>query len=305
MKITRRGFVQAGIGATAAGLLPAGHVHAAIEMGPMRIDSVSDGNLVLPAEFIFAPVPQDVAATVRAVHGLEGDMLTPPCNLTLLRHEGRTVLFDAGSGPSFQPSAGTLLDGLDALGVAPGDVTHVVFTHGHPDHLWGVLDDFDEPLFFEAEHLIGRAEFDYWADPATVDTIGAERQSFAVGAARRLAALAERFSFFEDGDEVLPGVQAVASYGHTPGHMAFELRAGSEALLVAGDAIGNDHLAFDRPDVPAGADQDMETAAATRAALFDRIMAEDMAILGFHLGKGGIGRVDRQGDGYVFRPGET
>lgn len=135
-----------------------------------------------------------------------------------------------------------------------------------------------------------------------MDTIQTERTSMAVGAKRRLDMLEDRMEFFGDGDGILPGIAARASYGHTPGHMSFELRSGGDAVLVVGDAIGNHHVAFEQPGWPSGSDQDPETGAATRKALLDRIVADDMALIGFHFPEGGLGRVERQGDAYRFVP---
>ena len=149
-------------------------------------------------------------------------------------------------------------------------------------------------------HLIGRGEFDYWMDPTTADTIGADRQAFALGAQRRLEAVADRLAFFEDGAEILPGVAAVASHGHTPGHMAFEVRQGANAALIVGDAIGNHHVAFRRPDWESGSDQEMALAVQSRRVLFDRLVNEDMTLVGFHLPDGGIGRAVKDIDGFRF-----
>ncbi len=298
--ITRRQMI-AGLGAAMlagqGGRAIAGARH---DIGAMRLTSLSDGNLVLPGSFFFDGLPQDEVLAILAHHDLAFEELQPPCNVTLLQDGERTVLFDAGAGSGFMPSAGALTDSLDAVGVAPGDVTHIVFTHAHPDHLWGVLDDFDDLTFPQASYMMGAAEWDYWRDPATVDSIGAARVSFAVGATRRLDAIEERMHIFREGEEVLPGVAAVASYGHTPGHMAFELRSGTEALLIGGDAIGNHHVAFARPEWPHGADQDTTLGAQTRARLLDKLAQEQIALIGFHLPGGGIGRVERNGDAYRF-----
>ena len=148
--------------------------------------------------------------------------------------------------------------------------------------------------------MIGQAEFDYWTDPATVDTIGAARTAFAVGAARRLDVIADRVQFVRDGQEILPGVAARLTAGHTPGHMSYELRSGSEAVMVVGDALGNHHVAFERPDWASGSDQDGAQAAQTRALLLDQLANEQMALIGYHLPGGGIGRAERAGGGFRF-----
>jgi glyoxylase-like metal-dependent hydrolase (beta-lactamase superfamily II) len=300
MRSTRRQILKA-MGATglAAGLGGAGG--RVIAAGDGRtVMTASDGNLVLPGDFVFDGLPEAELADILARHGVSRDEVQPPCNVTVMRDGDRTVLFDAGAGPGFMPSAGELLDTLHDTGVAPDEVTDVVFTHGHPDHLWGVLDAFDELTFQQAAYHFGQAEWDYWSDPDTVDTIGEARAAFAVGAGRRLEAIAERTTFFTDGDEVLPGVMAHATGGHTPGHMSFEVAAGGETVLVVGDAITNAHVNFARPEWPSGSDQDAERGARTRQRLLDMAAAEGMRIIGFHLPDGGIGRVERTGDAYRF-----
>ena len=300
----RRTFIAATL-ATGGTLALPRFALAEAAIGSGTLTTVSDGHLVLPGSFIFAPMPEGELAEVLAPYDVDREELRPECNLALWRDGDRTVLFDVGSGPDFMPTAGIIVESLDAMGLAPDDITDVIFTHAHPDHIWGLLDDFDEPLFTEASYRMGRAEWDYWWNPETVDTIGAERQAFAVGAKRRMEAIEGRVEFFDDGDEVLPGIAAIASYGHTPGHMAFELRQGGDAALVVGDAIGNHHVAFARPDWASGSDQDAEQAAATRVALLDRLASEQMRMVGFHLPQGGMGRVERDGSAYRFVPGSA
>ncbi len=298
MVFSRRRFLA---GSAALGMVPAA-VHAQLVLQNLKLDVVSDGSLILPGGFIFDPMPQDELLPILKTYGQDADVLTPPCNVTLLRDGDRTVLFDVGSGPDFAPTAGMLLDSLDALEVAPEDVTDIIFTHAHPDHLWGLLDDFDDPLFPDARYLMGRDEWGYWMNPETVDEIGEARASFAVGARRRLEIIEDKIAFFDDGDELLPGVAARATFGHTPGHMSFEVRQGSDSVMILGDCIGNDHIAFARPDWHSGSDQDLELAAKTRVALMDQLFHDKMRVIGFHLGGNGVGYVDKTADSYVFVP---
>lgn len=298
--LTIAGAASVTLGGTA---LPLRRAWAAttLELGATRIDTLSDGHLVLPGDFMLGDVSAEEKAALMAKYAIPAQVESP-CNVTILRDGTNTVIFDVGAGPDFMPTAGKLSEALDALGVAPEDVTHVVFTHAHPDHLWGVLDEFDEPVFANARHLMGAAEHAYWIDPATVDSIGEARRTFAAGALRRLETLADRVETFEDGQDVLPGVRAMASYGHTPGHTSFLVTQGNGSALVVGDAIGNATIAFQEPARHAGADQDGAMGATTRAALLQMLAAEALPMVGYHLPEGGIGRVESAGDAYRFIP---
>ncbi len=299
MSFTRRTFIQGAAALPVLNALPT-LAKAKLSLGSATLTTVSDGNLVLPGNFIFETMPQDQLAPLIEEFGLSSERFTPECNLALYQDGTNTVLFDVGSGPDFMPSAGSVVDSLNAIGVAPEDITHVLFTHAHPDHIWGLLDDFDEPLFYEAEYMIGRAEWDYWWNPETVNTIGDARAAFAVGAKRRMEMIEDAVTLFDDGQEVLPGIAAMSTPGHTPGHMSFEVRNGSNAAMVLGDAIGNHHVAFRKPEWRSGSDQDADLAIKTRTMLLDRMNTEQMDVIGFHLPNGGIGRAEKTSDAYTF-----
>lgn len=292
----RRTFLTTSGAAAALSALPLRPTLAQTTLGSGTLTTLSDGNLVLPRNMVMAGL-SDQVDTILQNAGITGDQLTPECNLALWDDGTNKVLFDAGSGTGFMASTGVLLDSLDDADIYPEDITHVVFTHAHPDHLWGILDDFDDLTFPEAKLLMGRVERDYWLDPNTVDSIGAERQSFVAGAVRRLEQLADQIEVFEDGAEVLPGIAAWMTPGHTPGHMAFELASGSDRAMILGDAIGNHHVSFAHPDWQIGSDQDPALGAATRASIFDRLTSEQMQLVGFHLPQGGIGRAEAASDG--------
>jgi glyoxylase-like metal-dependent hydrolase (beta-lactamase superfamily II) len=299
MHLTRRHFLTT---AAATTLAPTAWAGTSLTSGNRSLDSLSDGHLMLPGSFFFSDLGADQLSNLISTYDLNPDMLTPACNVTLLRDGERTILFDVGSGTDFMSSAGELPDALAAMGLSSDDITDVVFTHAHPDHLWGLLDDFDDPMFANANFKIGRAEWDYWTNPNTIDDIGTDRQTFAVGAARRLAAIEDQIEFFDDGQEILPGVAARATYGHTPGHMSFEVNMGSESVLITGDCIGNHHLAFEYPEYASGSDQDKTLGATTRTKIMDELASRQMTMIGYHLPNGGIGRVERKGNAYRFVP---
>ena len=264
--------------------------------GDFVLTTLSDGRLVLPANAIVPP-GEDRAAML-ALAGVTGDAAEIPLNVTLLRRGADLVLFDTGSGPDFVATAGLLPEALSAAGIAPEDVTHVVFTHGHPDHFWGVLDEFDEPRFANAKHFMGAAERDFWADPATLAALPEDRKTFASGAARRIEALGERLETFGDGDTVLDGITARLTAGHTPGHMAFAL---GEQAIVLGDVAAN-LIGFARPDLPNANDTDPAAAAATRKQMLGELAASGLPMVGYHMPGGGIGKVAAAGSAFAFQP---
>ena len=269
-------------------------------VGKGAVDIVSDGHLELPTAMVLGRVPEADRSAFLAANNLSSDVVRSSLNLTLYRDGERTVLFDVGSGPNFMPSAGKLGEALEAAGIAADDVTHVVFTHAHPDHIWGVLDDFDELAFGNAEYLMSGPEWDYWFDPETVNKVPENRQSFAVGARRNMAAIEDKCSRFKAGEEVLPGIAAVDTAGHTPGHISFHIQQGSNSVMVVGDVITNPLYSFSNPDWQMGTDSDAEQGVKARKMLLDRMTVEKMQIIGYHLPHPGTGYVERKGAAYAY-----
>ena len=299
MIIKRRSFLKAASCLPLSLSIPS-LVHSEINFGHTKITTVSDGSITLPASLTFDTMPKNELDLIINEFSLSQDQLVRECNVTLVETEDRKILFDVGAGIYFLDGMGALLDGLDEQGLAPEDITDVIFTHAHPDHIWGVLDDFDDLLFPEAMYHIGRVEWDYWWNPETVNEVDESRVQTAVGAKTRFEALQDQIEFFDDGDEPIPGVLALMTPGHTPGHMSFEIANGSQSALIVGDALNNHHVAFKRPNWLSGLDQDPEMAALTRQNLLNRSSSEDMLLIGFHLPGGGIGRVVQSGKEYSF-----
>lgn len=297
--LTRRSFAAGA--AAVAGLAGLGLRSRALA-APDALTTLSDGQLEMPTDFVLRGIPDATLEEIGIDRGALGATHASPCNLTLLRGADRLVLFDAGAGTNFMPSAGKLPESLDAAGIDPGEVTDVIFTHAHPDHIWGVLDDFDEVPFANAAFHVCQTEWDYWRSDAALAEMPEDRQSFVIGARSRFEAIEDRSTLFKPGTEVISGIEAVAAFGHTPGHCAFVLHGEGAPVMVVGDAIINDPISFARPDLSWGADQDPETGAKTRSALLDRLASEKMRFVGFHLPNGGLGRVETEGAGYRFVP---
>lgn len=302
MRLTRRNVLN---GLATTGLLmtvPALAVRAgaqALSVGDVKLMTVSDGKLQLPLAFSFPEAPQDELASLLAANDLPADMLQPDCNVTVLRSGDRTAFFDVGAGANFMPTAGELLANLEAEGIDPADVTDVVFTHAHPDHLWGLTDDFDELVFPEANYHIGQAEWDYWSSENTLTKVPENMQSLVVGAQNRFEFIADRVNFIAPGAEVLPGIEAMDTSGHTPGHLSFIVH-GPDPVMILGDALSNSVISVEQPDWPAGMDQDPQKAIETRKKLLDRLATDRIRLIGYHFPHPGAGRIEKSQADFVY-----
>lgn len=262
---------------------------------------VSDGHLSLPRSMQFPEsLDQEKLNALLEQHDISGDTLTPDCNVTLWKTGDRTILFDVGAGPYFMPTAGKLLENLEASNIDPESITDVVLTHAHPDHLWGLLDDFDELVYPNADYYISSAEWEFWRSSDTVNKVSEARKPFVIGAQNRFGFIEDRIKLFKPGQEILPGVEAFDTSGHTPGHTAFVLHDNGSSVVLVGDALTNVAVSFEYPKWPSGSDQDPEQGVKTRMQLLDRLAQEKLPIIGFHLPHPGVGYVEADGSRYQF-----
>jgi glyoxylase-like metal-dependent hydrolase (beta-lactamase superfamily II) len=272
------------------------------KVGAIELTLLSDGSLNMPLSFMLPQTPPAEAAELLAAHGLPVSGSPMPLNVTLVKTGGEHVLLDAGSGPNFQDTAGRLAENLQAANIDPASIGKVVFTHGHPDHLWGAIDDFNDEYFPNASYVIAAAEWDFWIDPETAHNVPDWRKGMAIGSARVLKRLESKIERRKPGDVVAPGLSYVDTPGHTPGHVSIMVESGGERLLIVGDALTHPAISFARPDWRVVSDHDHDRAAATRGRMLDQLVADRLPLIGFHLPWPGHGMVERDGTAYRFVP---
>lgn len=307
-KLSRREFLVLGTALTCGSVSRPSHSITLPDIVDGELIVLSDGHLSLPRSMMFPDSVSDAIGketldAALADAGQGGESLTPDCNVTLWKTHDRIILFDVGAGPYFMPTAGKLLDSLEAENIAPDEVTDVVLTHAHPDHLWGLLDDFDELICPNANYHMAGAEWDFWRADDAIEKVSESRRSFVVGAQNRFAAIEDEINLFSFGEEILPGVESVDTSGHTPGHTSFVLHSQSGSVLLVGDALTNQTLAFEHPEWPTGSDQDPEQGIQTRLKLLDRLAQDKLALIGFHFSHPGVGYVEKASAGFHFVPG--
>lgn len=218
---------------------------------------------------------------------------------TLVKTGNDLVLVDVGFGEGGRRSGtGNLRARMREAGHAPEEVSIVVFTHVHPDHILGVNED-GGLAFPNARHMIGRREFDTWRSG---DGIPSQRDANRQMFMDLIDPLVDRLTFLEDGDQVAPGLTAEAAYGHSAGHMMYRLESGDRQMLVWGDVANHYVYSVRFPDSPVGFDDDPLSAIATRKRVLDMASTDGLLICGHHMPFPSIGYVERTGDGYRWIP---
>lgn len=271
-------------------------------LGSFAVTIVSDGNLVVPTNMIGANQPrEDVVAFLESLY-LDPEINFGHTNHVLVDTGEAMVLVDVGSGERFQPTAGRLTPNLEDAGIDAATITHVALTHAHPDHVWGMLDEFDETRFPEASYAISAAEFDWWTGEDRVNQVPEPMQAMVVGAQNALTPVAEQTTMVSDGASIVPGVTMIDTPGHTVGHMAVMLESDGQQMLVVGDAINHVYASFEHPDWYFGFDTEKDQAVATRRRLLDMAATDRIPIAGYHLPFPGVGHVIKRGDAYQFLP---
>ncbi len=199
------------------------------------------------------------------------------------------------------PTAGKLLDSLKAAGTEPSAITKVIYTHAHPDHLWGSVGKDGALTFPNASFHMAETEFGFWSAPDLPSKMPKEMEGMVMGIQGQLAAIKDKTAFFKPGAEIVPGIMALDTAGHTPGHVSFEM-AGGDGLILTGDAVTAALVFFAHPEWKFGFDADQDMAIAARKKLLGMAAAEKKKMLGYHWPYPGIAMAEAKDGAFVYVP---
>jgi glyoxylase-like metal-dependent hydrolase (beta-lactamase superfamily II) len=271
----------------------------ALMIGELTAKAVRDGYLEFPNDnqvFGVGHTPEEVAALLTAAN-LPTDKLQLSLQPLLVQTADRVLLFDAGAGSNFGPTAGQLLANLAAAGVDPKSVTDIFISHVHGDHVGGLVDANGALNFPNATIHIAKPEWEF------LEGLGADKAK-NIGVSNYdalVAGMKPKVDAFAPGAQLVKGtVKAVDIKGHTPGHSGYLITQGPDSLLYVGDSMHHSIVSVQKAEWPMNFDADQATGAKSRAALIADAAEKGQRIYAVHFPFPGVGKFEKQGEGYVW-----
>lgn len=269
-----------------------------LAVGDFEITALYDGQILLDTKLLRNARPgqmQDMLARM-----FRQNPTATAVNAYLINTGSRLVLVDTGAAALFGPTLGQVLSNLKAAGYDPSQVDTVLLTHLHGDHVGGLLGPDGQPAFPRATVHAPKAEAAHWLSPEMAAKAPPEAQRFfkapqdATAPYRRTDA----FKTFDGTTEVVPGIKALPSPGHTPGHTSYLVASKGQQLLIWGDIVHNAAIQFARPEVTIEFDSDAPQALRTRRALLKWTARDALMVAGAHLPFPGLGHVRAEARGH-------
>jgi len=300
LTLTRRTFTLSAASSAALTALPNIGLTAeiaSVTVGDATVSMLSDGYFELPTAFFTGA--EDAALQAA------GNPIEIGATVWLIRTGTRTILVDTGSGQALSamfPTVGKLDALLAADGINKADVTDIVLTHMHADHIGGLADP-DAGGFSNATIHVSADEWAFWTNPELRNAVPQADQPMIDLLQSIAGPVADRVIPHAGETDLGDGLTLVPLAGHTPGHSGVRITGqGDDSLFLIGDAIISGALQFENPNVHYALDADPDQAAATRIAVLNALADSGALFSATHLAYPGTGRVTRSGDGFAFAP---
>lgn len=299
--IAGAGGLVAGSAALQLGVTPAaamtnsggaGLLSRTVEVGSFKVSTLLDGARTVPdPQSIFGMnVSPEEFSEVSAANFLPDDEARFYFTPTVVQTGSEVVLFDTGNGGE----NGNLPNALADVGLSADDVTIVVLTHYHPDHIGGLMNP-NGASFPNARYVSGSVEHNFW----TGENAPAQMVERINGL---VVPFADQMTFLEDGGSVVSGVTAVASFGHTPGHMGYMIESDGQQLMLIADLANHYVWSLAYPDWEVRFDADKQAAAASRRSILGMLAADRVPFIGYHMPFPALGYVETNGEGFRYAP---
>ncbi|WP_029711377.1 MBL fold metallo-hydrolase [Serratia fonticola] len=274
-------------------------------LGNLEVTALYDGYTHLATKLFHGVSEPDMQKLFARMFTDSKSGIQTAVNAFLVNTGTHLVLVDAGTSQCFGPTLGAIKNNLRAAGYQPEQVDMILLTHLHPDHACGITDQ-GKAAFPNATVYASKADGDYWLSKEMALKAPKNAQPMFKMAQDAVAPYAEqgKLKFYSPGEQLLPGLEVIATPGHTPGHTSYLFSSGGQKLLLWGDIVHSHSLQFAKPEVAVDFDTDSKQAIATRQKVFADAAENKLWVGGAHLPFPGLGHVRVEGKGYAWVPVE-
>jgi glyoxylase-like metal-dependent hydrolase (beta-lactamase superfamily II) len=271
-------------------------------LGDFEVTALSDGTAALSVTKLLTNTTQAKVEKALTRSYLK-DPVETSVNGYLINTGSKLVLIDTGAAGLFGPTLGNLLANLRAAGYQPEQVDEVYITHMHPDHVGGLMAG-DKLAFPNATVRADKHDADFWLSQANMDAAPKDAKGFYQGAMASLNpyVAAGRFKPFDGDTELVPGIRATTSRGHTPGHSTYVVESQGQKLVLWGDLMHVAAVQFADPSVTIQFDTDPKAAAVQRRRAYADAAEHGYWVAAAHLAFPGIGHLRAEGKSYNWVP---
>ena len=271
-------------------------------LGDFEVTALSDGTVNLPVRDLLTNIKPAAIDKALAKSYLKNPLETS-VNGYLINTGEKLVLIDTGAAGLFGPTLGNLVTNLKAAGYQPEQVDEIYITHMHADHVGGLMAG-DKIVFPNATVRADQHDADFWLSQANLDKAADGDKGFFKGAMASLNPYvkAGKFKAFDGNTDLLPGIKAIVTAGHTPGHSIYAVESKGQKLVLWGDLMHVASVQFENPAVTIKFDTDSKNAAVQRKKAYAEAAKQGYLVAAAHLSFPGIGHVSVNGKGYTWLP---
>jgi len=268
------------------------------KLGAMSIIVFDEYSITRDAEAvanIFKDVPFDaLEAELKACEARDSRQLIWSMNPFLIQTGDHNILVDTGLGSI--NNGGAMFEGMEKYSISPDEITHVIITHCHPDHIGGLIDADGVRMFPNATCVVNRVEWEFWTGQGVIDHYGEER---AKSIPKFFDPYADSMQIVEPQESIVEGVVAIATYGHTPGHMGLEISSEGETLVALVD-FAHSPIQAQHPNWSVAFDVQKEISPITRRDWMQQVADKGQIVLVHHFAFPGIGQFKPKGNAFIW-----
>ncbi|SHM65051.1 Glyoxylase, beta-lactamase superfamily II [Chitinophaga jiangningensis] len=277
------------------------------QLGDLELTTITDGYVHMsPVHPGFAPeVPAAQVNDLLKKNFRPTDYMDLGLNILVVKKKDQVILIDTGVGSTYGKNSGWLMSSLADAGIAATDISTIIISHGHPDHVGGLLNADGVINFPNATVYVSRLEHEFWMaaeqdfSKSTFENKDLLK-TYTKATQQIFTTIKPKLQLFDDGQVLHDCIRLEIAPGHTPGHTITHIYSGNQSIVHVADLIHSDVLLFPHPEWGFNGDTDFHQAIATRKKVLAKLTASATPIFAYHLPWPGIGHARKKDQAFEW-----